>query len=507
MKKKVIIIGAGIAGISAGCYLQRNGYETTIFEMHSKPGGLCTAWRRNGYIIDNTIHWLVGSSPSDNFYNLWNELIDMSKIQFIDHEEYMRVEDKSGNFIRLFTDIDRLESEMLAKAPEDQDVITRFAKTVRRFSKFNLPIEKAPETYNLWDSMKMLARILPYMRDIRKWMRMSAADYAEQCKNPLLKKAFLFMFLPEMTMFFLVMTMAWFNKKSAGYPIGGSLYFARLLEKSYLSAGGTVNYRSMVKKIITEDNSAKGVILQNGQRYGADIVISAADGHYTIFEMLEGKYISSEIQKYYSGCKTFPSYIQVSLGVSRTFKDKPHLSVFELEPPLRIDNATTAANITLRIMNFDPTLSPEGKTVIMAMFMTENHEYWMNLKNEDIEKYNTEKKRIADAVIEAIGKRFGNIRQDIEVVDVSTPCTVMRYTNNWKGSFEGWILTPEIGFKQMKKTLPGLKDFYMAGQWVEPGGGIPAAMMSGRNVSQVICKNDKKTFAPGALFLLPLNVL
>jgi phytoene dehydrogenase-like protein len=78
------------------------------------------------------------------------------------------------------------------------------------------------------------------------------------------------------------------------------------------------------------------------------------------------------------------------------------------------------------------------------------------------------------------------------MIDVSTPSTVIRYTNNWKGSFEGWVLSPRIGFKSMKKRLPGLRNFYMVGQWVEPGGGLPAAIMSGRNVCQIICKEDKK---------------
>ena len=46
----------------------------------------------------------------------------------------------------------------------------------------------------------------------------------------------------------------------------------------------------------------------------------------------------------------------------------------------------------------------------------------------------------------------------------------------------------------MKKTLPGLANFYMAGQWVEPGGGLPAVAMSGRNVIQIICKKEKQKF-------------
>ena len=59
----VLIIGAGFAGLAAGIYARMNGYNTRIFEMHDKPGGLCTAWKRKGYTIDGCIHWLVGSSP------------------------------------------------------------------------------------------------------------------------------------------------------------------------------------------------------------------------------------------------------------------------------------------------------------------------------------------------------------------------------------------------------------------------------------------------------------
>ncbi len=79
--------------------------------------------------------------------------------------------------------------------------------------------------------------------------------------------------------------------------------------------------------------------------------------------------------------------------------------------------------------------------------------------------------------------------------DVATPLTWERYTGNWRGSFEGWLITKETFPPfHMSKTLPGLKDFYMAGQWVEPGGGVPTAAMSGRNVIQILCKRDRKTF-------------
>ena len=69
MDRSIIIIGAGIAGLCAGCYCQMNGYRSQIFEMHTVLGGLCTTWKRKGYKIDLCIHWLTGSSPGDPFHS------------------------------------------------------------------------------------------------------------------------------------------------------------------------------------------------------------------------------------------------------------------------------------------------------------------------------------------------------------------------------------------------------------------------------------------------------
>jgi phytoene dehydrogenase-like protein len=80
-------------------------------------------------------------------------------------------------------------------------------------------------------------------------------------------------------------------------------------------------------------------------------------------------------------------------------------------------------------------------------------------------------------------------------VDVATPVTYERYTGNWRGSYMGWRMTTTTIRRQMRRTLPGLDRFYMAGQWVFSGGGVSGATASGRHVMQVICKKDKKRFA------------
>jgi len=496
--KKVIIIGAGVSGLCAGSYLQMNGYDTEIYELHDTPGGLCTAWDRKGYTFDFCIHWLMGSSPSDRFYGLWNELINMDTLEFVYHEIFFQIEDAQGNILRIFTDVDKLEEEMKRVAPEDNDLIEEFIGGVRKFIPFTFPLDKAPEVMNPLDGLKMMVRVLPFLRAFKKWEKMSAEEFSSGCKNPLLKRGILEIFMPETSVFFLLMTLVSMHKKAAGYPIGGSLHFAKMIEERYITLGGKINYKSRVEKVIVEDDSARGIQLENGDSNRADIVISAADGHSTIFEMLGGRYVNEKLRTYYSGqskkLKVFPSLVFVSLGVARTFDNEPHAMVFPLKKPLYIDDSMSYGNLSVRIFNFDSTLAPQGKTPITVMLGTYNHKFWVNLRKNDRATYNREKERIAAQVVDALEERLGNIKSTIEVVDVSTPASIIQYTNNWKGSFEGWQPSPGTMMLRMDKTLPGLSNFYMIGQWVEPGGGLPPAILSGRNVTQIICRKDNKKF-------------
>jgi phytoene dehydrogenase-like protein len=122
-----------------------------------------------------------------------------------------------------------------------------------------------------------------------------------------------------------------------------------------------------------------------------------------------------------------------------------------------------------------------------------DYEYWKKLK-QDPGRYKAEKEQIVDQVVAALDQRFPGLAARVEMRDVATPMTWERYTGNWRGSFQGWLETTKTLRMRMNKTLPGLGNFYMAGQWVEPGGSIPTAVMSGRNVTQIICKKDQKKF-------------
>ena len=146
----------------------------------------------------------------------------------------------------------------------------------------------------------------------------------------------------------------------------------------------------------------------------------------------------------------------------------------------------------VHIYNFDPTLAPEGKTAITLM-IDSDYDYWKALR-QDMPRYKEEKDRIAKTVIEILDRRFPGLAEQVEMIDVSTPITFERYTGNWQGTFEGWLITPKTMMLNMKKTLPGLDGFYMVGQWVSPGGGLPCGPMTGRAVVQLMCHKDGKKF-------------
>ena len=97
-------------------------------------------------------------------------------------------------------------------------------------------------------------------------------------------------------------------------------------------------------------------------------------------------------------------------------------------------------------------------------------------------------------MIAQLDRRYPGLADQVEMVDVATPTTFERYTGNWQGNHQGWLPTTEYFNLRMSETLPGLESFFMAGQWVEPGGGLPMAVMSGRNVTQIICQQDKRPF-------------
>ena len=364
MAKKIKIIGAGIAGLSTASYLQRNGYDTEIYELHGLPGGLCTAWKKKDYTFDGCIHWLVGSSPSNSHYHSWNEILDMKSLTFVEMDFFSRIDDEYGNSLTLYSNADQLGAELKRHSPKHADIIDELVNGIKTFAVNDDKDDKVKE---------QKAAVFT------KFVAITTEQFAKKLESPFLEFA-LTAFLGNGPIIGLPFILSTFHQKSAGYPIGGSLKFAQAIEKRYLELGGKIKYNSRVVKILTRNDQACGLKLENGQEVESDLVISAADGYHTIFKLLEGKYLSDTIKGFYSEknptLKPNPSWVQISLGIKRSFEKEPHELYFKGKHPLTIDSKSKFEIANARIYKFDPTLAPKGHTVVIGVYNTSNYQYW-----------------------------------------------------------------------------------------------------------------------------------
>jgi phytoene dehydrogenase-like protein len=364
---------------------------------------------------------------------------------------------------------------------------------MRRMATLPMPVEKAPELYSAWDNVKMMVSMLPYMAALRKWAGLTIKDLTGRFKSRLIRDGLQF-WPQEFSVMALMVTIAWMHNKTAGYTIGGSMPLMRAVEKRYTGLGGAIAYKSRVAKILVEGDRAVGVRVEGGQEHRADYIISAADGYATIFDMLDGKYVDDTVRGYYTNLPIFTPILYVAVGVNRTFGDLPQMIsglTIGLEKPVLI-GGTETGRLHARINNFDPTMTPAGKSVITCMIDADYY-YWKKLKAEPA-RYKEEKENVAATVLGVLDRRFPGLAKQVEMTDVATPVTFERYTGNWQGCYEGFLSTPKTQMLRMKKTLPGLESFYMVGQWVSPGGGLPSGVMTGRHVVQVLCKRDGGKF-------------
>ncbi|MGB6370970.1 MAG: NAD(P)/FAD-dependent oxidoreductase [Atribacterota bacterium] len=486
--KKIIIIGGGIAGLSAGCYAKMNGYDTEIFEMHSLPGGLCTAWERKGYTFDFCIQWLFGTSPDSPFHKIWRELgaIQNKEVYYNRMPWKIHLKDHVINF---YNDSDRLAKYLKEISPEDSSMIDELIDCINKFSVINkIPLQKPKELFNIIDIVKMIIYMLPIMKLVKKYGKTTINEFASMFKSPVLRQAIQYTEVSFGSDDYFAIPFVLANRHS-GFPKGGSLSFARSIEQRYKDLGGRIQYNSKIKKILIENSKAVGIVLEDGREAKADIVISAADGYSTILKMLESKFINKKIRHLYEHEAVTPSLVQVSLGVDMKLSGEQALTeyLYELKEPITIAGKENKC-ILVRYYAFDPTFAPLGKSTLTVALPSEST-YWEEIYS-DKEKYKQEKKRIEEAVVSSLETIVPGIEEKIEVVNVATPMTIIRYTNNWKGSIMAFAKGP---FLNIPRRLPKLLNFFMVGQWVGDSG-VSGAAKSGRDILEYICKKDKKRF-------------
>lgn len=490
--KKIIIIGGGISGLTAGVYAQKAGFESVIYEKHTIAGGQCTGWSRQGCHIDGCLDWLTGSAPGSDLYNIWKETGALGDDINVLQMPHFGVFDFDGVKITLWQSFDRLEKELLDISPDDASLIRQFiadCKAVQNVTMPSLmPIDMLPlkELAALGKSMSKFPGVM------KRTGKFTCREYASQYKNSALRKMFENCMPEGYSLSSFVFSLGTFCSGSGGLPEGGSLAFIQRMVKRYEKLGGKLITGASVKQVIINGNRAEGIRLDDGAEVKCDYVICACDVKHTFDVLLGGKYRDPKFEKRFNnpGVYSLPTSVMASYRVKADLSAYPHKLYFETEP-LTV-GATTIDAIGIKHFCYEPLFAPAGESVITVTITLSDRDYavWARLSENPCE-YKREKKRVAEEIKKRIEAKFPELSGKIECIDVATPITYNRYTNAYHGAWMSFMMTPKSKTMMHKGTVKGLDNLLLSGMWLQPPGGTPVAATTGKFAVQRICKKEK----------------
>lgn len=489
--KKIIIVGAGIAGLTAGVYARQSGFETTIYESHSIPGGASTSWRRKGYLFEGGMHWLTGSSPKTALHKLWRETGALDDNTPIYNRDPFHIYEQDGQRVCLYRDIEKLKAHLLAFSPEDEKEINILCKDLKKFTKMDMPVTdiKGVKVKNKTSfHFTSLFSMLPALMRMPFYAGQSSEEYAMRYKSPLLQQLFRSIVGEENSASGLIFTLTTLASGDGGYPQGGSLGMASRMAKKFVSLGGKIQYNTVIDKIIVKDGRATGVKI-NGKEISADAVIITQDTLAAIDTLFETPLNEPWAERMRSETKPMLNTF-ICLGVKADLLDIPENIEFPADTPF-FCGGQEIRNIGMNNYATYPGYAPEGCTALTSAIMGDSYDWWK--KQKESGTYESEKEKLAEAFIGALAKKYPQIEGKVEVWDVATPLTYERYLHSYKGS---WMSFMGKGSKmESYPTKPeSIANLYFAGQRLMVPGGLPVAVETGRKAVQYLCLDTDTVF-------------
>ncbi|MDR0661261.1 MAG: NAD(P)/FAD-dependent oxidoreductase [Prevotellaceae bacterium] len=497
MAKKVIIIGAGISGLTAGIYACKAGFDVEIYESHSVAGGECTGWKRNDFDIDGCIHWMTGTLKETDLYKVWETCDALNnEVEVVNHE-YLSAYLHKDKLYYLYSDLNKLQQELIRIAPNDSKAIKKFTKAVKICQRIEIPVNKPYEFISFPEKIKLLFKFFKIARCVNKASRHSAKEYIADISSPIVKKMIQTVLPDHIAASSLIAALGFRTKGDGGWPMGGSYEMVQRMQKKFESLGGHIHLGVGIDEIVIENGKAIGVRTKKANEIErADYIVPAIDAYTLLNKLLGGIYKDNYFDKRFDNP---PGYLLASstiiaLGVRISMGNRPHNLYINLDTPLRINKATHT-NMIIRHYDYDPKFCSNEKSLIEVVLPDFEFDYWNELKKTSTELYKNEKARILNAIVAEIQKVYPEITDKVKMTDIATPTTFKRYCSAYKGSYMSFITIPKAKPSMIpdnhKGTIDGIQNMYLASQWVFPNGGLPMAAIAGKFAIQRICKQER----------------
>jgi prolycopene isomerase len=484
----VVIIGAGVAGLTCGCLLAKKGLKVLMIEKNPKVGGCCTSFQKDGFSFDLSVQSIGECQKGGRIWRLLNELGLLDQIRFIPLEparEYHFSNRRVKQSAQLETHIGNLSSLFPNERRGIEGVYGVLKEIFEEFSGISSSV-------NWFDPSHFSSRypLLHQYRD-KSYAELVNELISDRLLRTILSIRSSYALLPPEEISVVGMAgieMSYFNYGVS--CIEGKVEELPLkMGEALTKLGGQILTGREVNHVLTEERKAIGVRLKNSQEIRGKVIVSNMDAYSTFTELVGADLLPSGFLSKLRGMKPSLSYFILYLGIegeldelsisnNEIFFDNNLLKEYQALYENRIPDE--APFYLLAPSKVNPSHAPKGKSTLCLSYKVPYHlssDWGREIKDQLCQRLIVK----ASAFIPDLKKR---ILASVE----TTPKTIEKWTHNRWGAAYGWAQIPnQSGIRRLPRITP-IQNLYLTGHWTSPGGGIAGVVASGELTAEAILK-------------------
>jgi prolycopene isomerase len=493
----VIVVGAGIGGLTAAALLQERGFSTIVFEKNKFPGGSCSAFKKGGYTFDAGASVFYGFCDDDSrgTLNLHTRIFRKLgvDVETIPDPVQIHYHMPAGFEVPAWRDRSRFLECLFRRFPHEKDGIRRF-------------YDELESVYEILNSLPAGSlEDLMHLGVVGARHPLKAVSLGVKTLFSMGKTARRYVSDPELLRFIDLESYSWAVQDAistplvnAGicladrhhgginYPVGGSGAIPEALVRGIEKFGGSVRFRSEVTKVIVENGEAVGVRLIDGAEVRARAVVTNATVWDTFDKLVDDPRLKVPDDRFIKA----PSWFQIWLGVDGAIIPPDfmmhHIIVDDWSKYDQLGGTIYFSAPSV----LDPSLAPPGKHAL-HLFVTAETSQWERYGYRSPE-YQSGKDAFARSVVTRAESLLPGLRGAVELMVTATPQTHVRYLNRRDGSY-GPLLKPGQNILLKPQNRTPVKNLYAAGDSTFPGQGVIAVTYSGVSCASYVARKLGKS--------------
>lgn len=489
--QKAVVIGCGIAGIAAAIRLAVKGYNVTVFEKNSEPGGKLAVYKKDGYSFDIGPSLFTEPNELETLFELAEEPIQ-EYITYTKLDSSCKYFFSNGKTLQAWANTEQLAQEFIDKLSEPGENVTRYlTKSAALYNNIgsvflNSSIQKR-KTWRNRSFFKALAYVRPYLlfntlnsynessfstgEAIQIFNRFATYNGSDPYQAPAMLSI-----IPHIE----------FNK-GVYYPKGGMISIINALYKLALKKGVQFVFNATVQRIINVNNNAEGVVANNENIF-SDVVVSNADIYFTTKNLLLDQRTAKHIQQQ----EKSSSAVVFLWGIKKQFSQVGLHNIF-FSSDYKAEFRTL---FQLKSFYKDPTIYVNITSKMEDGHAPEGRENWFVMINVPADAGQDWDKIIPFVKQQVLKKLRGMLKDDIELLieseHVITPPQLEKNTAAFGGAIYGTSSNNKHNsFLRHPNFSKEINNLYFCGGTVHPGGGIPLCLRSAKIVGGLI--SDRKS--------------